>query len=58
MNVCSRRTAFDLQEAIRPRRKGHLFEHFIVVGWPPTLRVNPKIPPQQQLTTPVILYQV
>ncbi len=54
----SRRTALDLQEAVRPSRKGHLFEHFIVVGWPPSVRVNPKVPPQQQLAAPTILYKV
>jgi hypothetical protein len=53
----SRRTALDLQEAVRPSRKGHLFEHFIVVGWPPSVRVNPKVPPQQQLAAPTILYK-
>ncbi|ELR25289.1 DENN (AEX3) domain containing protein [Acanthamoeba castellanii str. Neff] len=46
-----------LNEAVRPSRKGHLFEHFIVVGWPPSVRVNPKVPPQQQLAAPTILYK-
>lgn len=48
-----RRVSFNLGAAIRPFREGHLFDHFLVVGLPQSLKV---IDPDQ-IYKPEIIFE-
>lgn len=55
--IFKRRTAYALANALRPKREGTLFEHFIVVGLPNTAECTGVKPKEPKRFKPQVLYQ-